>query len=134
LRACLVVFASIMLCLTLSGSAEAQGTSDAGTALPAPEPPVPPATEPAPAPSVATPAAGVPAPSEPEQGAPPSGAASAAESRNDPGPSSARHQTMDQVADSSEQELHFGHVKARYSLNYFGDVSFALRSPDGGDR
>lgn len=37
--------------------------------------------------------------------------------------------TMDQVAESSEQELHFGRTKARYSLNFFGDFSFALYSP-----
>jgi hypothetical protein len=37
--------------------------------------------------------------------------------------------TMDEVAESSEHELHFGRTKARYSLNFFGDFSFALYSP-----
>jgi hypothetical protein len=44
-----------------------------------------------------------------------------------------RAATMDQVAESSEQELHFGHTKARYSLNFFGDFSFGLYSPRDGD-
>jgi hypothetical protein len=40
--------------------------------------------------------------------------------------------TMDQVAESSEHEMHFGRTKARYSLNFFGDFSFALYSPKEG--
>jgi hypothetical protein len=41
---------------------------------------------------------------------------------------------MEDVALSSLQELHFGHAKARYSLNFFGDVSFAAFSPTGPER
>jgi hypothetical protein len=45
-----------------------------------------------------------------------------------------RRATMDDVALSSVQELHFGHAKARYSLNFFGDVSFSVFSPAGPER
>jgi hypothetical protein len=41
---------------------------------------------------------------------------------------------MDEVAQSSEQELHFGRLKARYVFNFFGEVLFAARSPAGGER
>jgi len=45
-----------------------------------------------------------------------------------------RPTTMDEVAQDSEQELHFGRLKARYVFNFFGEVLFAVRSPGGGER
>jgi hypothetical protein len=46
---------------------------------------------------------------------------------------SRRPATMDEVAESSVQEVHFGHVTARYGFNFFGEVLFTLQSPGGGD-
>jgi hypothetical protein len=41
-----------------------------------------------------------------------------------------RARTMEELADASTQELHMGGFRSRYSLNFFGDTSFALGSPE----
>ncbi len=104
-----------------------------------------PAQEPGPAAVEATPAEGG-TPTAPDAAAPgPAADAAAAEvpsasapqakaSPSVPPPSVERPATMDELADSSVQEMHFGHVSARYSLNFFGDFSFALKSPSSGER
>ena len=43
-----------------------------------------------------------------------------------------RPSTMDEVAQDSEQELHFGQLKARYVFNFFGEVLVAAHAPGGG--
>lgn len=42
-----------------------------------------------------------------------------------------RPTTMEQVAEASAQEVHVGGSKLRYSLNFFGDLSFSLGDPVG---
>src|SRR6185295_18108783 len=44
-----------------------------------------------------------------------------------------RARTMDEVSESSTQELHVGGSRARYSLNFFGDVSFSIGHPEAPD-
>jgi len=40
-----------------------------------------------------------------------------------------RPTTMEQLSEASMQEIHIGGTKARYTLNFFGDVSFSLGDP-----
>jgi hypothetical protein len=40
-----------------------------------------------------------------------------------------RPTTMEQVSEASMQEVHIGGTKARYTLNFFGDVTFAFGDP-----
>lgn len=51
---------------------------------------------------------------------------------DEPAEANKRPATMDEVTQNSEQELHFGHVNARYSFNFFGEVQFLVQSPGGG--
>jgi hypothetical protein len=49
-------------------------------------------------------------------------------------PDAKRPATMEEVAQNSTQELHFGRLKARYVLNFFGEVLVAAHVPGGGDQ
>lgn len=100
--------------------------------LASPQTPAPetPSTTGAPAPSEPAPTPAAPAATQAAASA--QGSATPSEPPAQPSTQKPRP-TMDQVAEDSVVELHFGPVKARYSFNFFGDVSFGGRSPSGED-
>lgn len=122
---------AVLCALALSPSVKAQTIADdapdGGTAPPEIAPP----TNPAPPPVQRAPAApdAREAPQSPPTAAPQREREIPHAEVTPPGSKPGHSATMDEVAVSSEHELHFGRTRARYSLNFFGDFSFAAYSP-----